>query len=245
MADYNTRLRSAAASQDYAIDEGLRAYMLRVYNYMLLGLALTGGVAWFTANTPAFLQLFFQQAGRGYSLSPLGWVALFAPLGIVFFLRFRLQAMSLAAVQATFWVYAGLMGLSLTPILLVYTGSSVARVFFISAATFGAMSLYGYTTKSDLFGVGNFLRMGVFGILIAMLVNIFMQSSGLDWAISIIGVGIFVGLTATDTQAIKESYSANYDGTVSGKMAVMGALQLYLDFVNMFLFLLRLLGDRR
>jgi len=244
MADYNTRIRGAAY-QDMAIDAGLRAYMLRVYNYMLLGLALTGGVAWFTASTPAVLSLFFRLAPGGYSLAPLGWLALFAPLGLVFFLGFRIQHMSLAAAQTTFWIYAGLMGVSLTPILLLYTGASVAQVFFITAATFGAMSLYGYTTGRDLSSFGSFLFMGLVGLLIASLVNMFLQSSMMQWVLSVIGVLIFTGLTAYDTQRIKESYFVGDDGTLAGKKAVMGALSLYLDFVNLFLMLIRLLGDRR
>jgi FtsH-binding integral membrane protein len=244
MAEYNTRIRSAAA-QGVAIDAGLRAYMLRVYNYMLMGLALTGAVAWFTASTPAFLSLFFQMTPGGYTMAPLGWVVLFAPLGLVLFLSFRIQHMSLGAAQATFWVYAGLMGLSLTPILLLYTGASVAQVFFITAATFGAMSLYGYTTGRDLSSFGSFLFMGLIGIIIASLVNMFLQSGMMQWIISVIGVGIFTGLTAYDTQRIKESYYVGDDGTITGKKAVMGALSLYLDFVNLFLMLIRLMGDRR
>jgi FtsH-binding integral membrane protein len=245
MAEYNTRVRSAAA-QDVAIDAGLRAYMLRVYNYMLLGLALTGGTAWLTALPTPFRDLFFQQVGGGgFTLAPLGWVALFAPLAMVFFLGFRIQHMSLGAAQATFWVYAGLMGISLTPILLLYTGASVAEVFFITAATFGAMSLYGYTTGRDLSSFGSFLFMGLIGLIIASLVNMFLQSSMMQWVLSVIGVLIFTGLTAYDTQRIKESYYVGDDGTLTGKKAVMGALSLYLDFVNLFLMLIRLLGDRR
>src|SRR6266404_3516555 len=244
MAEYNTRVRSAA-TQDVVIDEGLRAYMLRVYNYMLLGLALTGGAAWFTANTPAFLRLFFQQTAGGYTMAPLGWVVLFAPLGLVMLLGWRIQQMSLGAAQATFWVYAGLMGISLTPILLLYTGASVAQVFFITAATFGAMSLWGYTTKRDLSAFGSFLFMGLIGIIIASLVNMFLQSGMMQWIISVIGVLIFTGLTAYDTQSIKETYFVGDDGSVAGKKAIMGALRLYLDFINLFLMLLRLMGDRR
>jgi FtsH-binding integral membrane protein len=245
MAEYDNRVRSLGAAEAAAIDVGLRAYMLRVYNYMLLGLGLTGLTAWFTASTPAFAQLFFQVTGRGYTLSPLGWVVLLAPLGLVFFLGWRIQRMSFAAAQATFWVYAGLMGIGLTPILLLYTGASVAQVFFITSATFGAMSLYGYTTKRDLSAFGSFLFMGLIGIIIASLVNMFLQSSMMQWVISVIGVLIFTGLTAYDTQAIKESYYVGDDGTIAGKKALMGALRLYLDFVNLFLMLLRLLGDRR
>ena len=178
-------------------------------------------------------------------LTGLGLVALIAPLGLVLFLSFRIQHMSVGAAQATFWGYAALMGIAITPVLLVYTGASVARVFFITAATFGAMSLWGYTTKRDLTGMGSFLFMGLIGIIIAMVVNMFMQSSMMMFVISVAGVLIFTGLTAYDTQKIKESYSVNADGTAAGRMAIMGALRLYLDFVNLFLMLLQLFGNRR
>jgi len=246
MAEYDNRVRSlnATATGAVAIDEGLRAYMLRVYNYMLMGLALTGVAAWATVSTPLGT-LFFQQTAAGVSLSALGWIALFAPLGLVFFLSFRIAHMSLATAQTVFWAYAGLMGISLAPVLLLYTGASVAQTFFVTAATFGAMSLWGYTTKRDLTGFGSFLFMGLIGILIASLVNMFLQSGMMSLIISIIGVLVFTGLTAYDTQQIKESYYVSDDGQVMGKKAVMGALKLYLDFVNLFLMLLRLLGDRR
>jgi FtsH-binding integral membrane protein len=246
MAEYDNRVRSWGGAADAAaVDAGLRAYMLRVYNYMLLGLALTGLTAWFTASTPAFAQLFFQFSARGYALSPLGWVVLLAPLGLVFLLGWRIQQMSFGTAQAVFWGYAALMGIGLTPVLLLYTGASVAQVFFITSATFGAMSLYGYTTKRDLSGFGSFLFMGLIGIIIASLVNMFLQSSMMQWVISVIGVLIFTGLTAYDTQRIKEMYYVGDDGTVVGKKALMGALSLYLDFINLFLMLLRLMGDRR
>jgi FtsH-binding integral membrane protein len=244
MVEYNTRVRSAA-TQDVAIDAGLRAYMLRVYNYMLLGLALTGASAFLVATTPLGAAFYTIQNGYITGMSPLGWIALFAPLAMVFFLGFRIQHMSLGAAQATFWGYAALMGVSLTPILYLYTGASVAQVFFITAATFGAMSLYGYTTKRDLSAFGSFLFMGLIGLIIASLVNMFMQSSMMQWVISVIGVLIFTGLTAYDTQRIKESYYVGDDGAMMGKKAVMGALSLYLDFVNLFLMLIRLMGDRR
>jgi FtsH-binding integral membrane protein len=246
MAEYDNRVRSWGGAADAAaIDVGLRAYMLRVYNYMLLGLALTGLTAWFTASTPAFAQLFFTFSARGYALSPLGWVVLLAPLGLVFLLGWRIQQMSFRTAQAVFWGYAALMGIGLTPVLLLYTGASVAQVFFVTAATFGAMSLYGYTTKRDLSGFGSFLFMGLIGIIIASLVNMFLQSSMMQWVISVIGVLIFTGLTAYDTQRIKEMYYVGDDGTLVGKKALMGALSLYLDFINLFLMLLRLMGDRR
>jgi FtsH-binding integral membrane protein len=246
MAEYQTRMRSPASTAG-VIDAGLRAYMLQVYNYMLAGLGLTGVSAWVVANVESVRSVFFQfNAATGtYGMSMLGWIALFAPLGMVLLLSFRIQRMSLSAARTTFWVYAALMGVSLAPILLLYTGASVARVFFITAATFGAMSLYGYTTKRDLSGFGSFLFMGLIGLIIASVVNMFLASSMMQWIISIAGVGIFVGLTAYDTQYIKELYIANDDGTVQGKKAVMGALKLYLDFINLFIMLMRLMGDRR
>jgi FtsH-binding integral membrane protein len=246
MAEYENRVRSVGAPAGaVAIDEGLRAYMLRVYNYMLMGLALTGASAWAVLSTPLGA-LFFAQTAAGYQMLPLGWVALFAPLGIVLFFSFRIQHMSFSTAQMVFWVFAAIMGIGLAPIFLAYTQASVAKVFFITAGMFGAMSLYGYTTKSDLTGMGSFLRMGVFGLIIAMLVNFFLQSGTMDLVISILGVIIFTGLTAYDTQKIKESYDVvSHDGQLAGKGAIMGALTLYLDFINLFLFLLRLLGDRR
>lgn len=245
MAEYDNRVRSYNTAATAAVDEGLRAYLLRVYNYMLVGLGLTGATAWLAAETP-MRQVFFQvnQLG-GVGLTRLGWIALFAPLGLVFWLSWRIQRMSFATAQTVFWIYAGLMGIGLAPVLLLYTGASVAQVFFITAATFGAMSLWGYTTKRDLSGLGSFLMMGLFGIIIASLVGMFWHSSALQWVISVAGVIIFTGLTAYDTQSIKETYYVGDDGTLAGKKAIMGALRLYLDFVNLFLMLMRLLGDRR
>lgn len=250
MADYDNRvLRGQTAAEAGLYDAGLRAYMLRVYNYMLVGLGLTGATAWMTANVPAIRGLFYQVVqtanGPAMGLSGLGWIALFAPLGLVLFLSFRINRMSVTAAQTTFWVYAGLVGVSLAPILLIYTGASVAQVFFITAATFGAMSLFGYTTGRDLSGFGSFLFMGLFGIIIAMVVNMFVHSSMMQFVISVMGVLIFTGLTAYDTQTIKESYSANMDGTAQGRGAIIGALRLYLDFINLFIMLMQLLGNRR
>jgi FtsH-binding integral membrane protein len=246
MAEYDNRVRGVgAAAGAVAVDEGLRAYMLRVYNYMLMGLALTGATAWIALNTPLGA-LFFAQTATGFSLSPLGWIALFAPLGLVFFLSFRIHAMSFATAQMVFWIYAGINGIALAPIVFLYTAASVAQVFFVTAATFGAMSLWGYTTKRDLTGFGSFLFMGLIGIIIASLVNLFLQSGTMQLVISIIGVLVFTGLTAYDTQQIKHEYDeVGHDGTLAGKGAIMGALRLYLDFINLFLMLLRLLGDRR
>jgi len=218
------------------VDLGLRQYMLQVYNFMAAGLALTGLVAYGAVATGFYAQI----AG-----TPLIWLVMLAPLGALLFLSFRVERMSIGAAQATFWTYAGLMGLSLAGIFLVFTGASIARVFFITAGTFAAMSLYGYTTRRDLSQLGSFLFMGLIGVVLASLVNIFLKSTGLDWAISVIGVIAFSGLTAYDTQSIKEMYDPMDDGTVGGRKAVMGALRLYLDFINLFLMLLRLMGDRR
>ncbi|WP_395021316.1 Bax inhibitor-1/YccA family protein [Dongia sp.] len=218
------------------IDLGLRQYMLRVYNYMGGGLALTGLIAYLGAASGFYASV----AG-----TPLFWVVLLAPLVLVFFLSFRIERMSLGAAQLSFWAYASLVGLSLSGIFLVYTGESIARVFFISAATFAATSLYGYTTRRDLSRFGSFLFMGVIGIAIAGLVNMFLASSSLQFAISVIGVLVFTGLTAYDTQRIKDIYVGSDDDAIAGKKAIMGALALYLDFLNLFMMLLQLFGDRR
>ncbi|MEE8275085.1 MAG: Bax inhibitor-1/YccA family protein [Alphaproteobacteria bacterium] len=218
------------------IDEGLRTYMLSVYNYMASGLALTGAVAFFVANTPVLMNAVFG--------TPLIWLVMFSPLIIVFMLSARIHKMSVVAAQATFWVFATLMGMSLASIFIVYTGTSIARVFFITAGVFGAMSLYGYTTKRDLTGWGSFLFMGLIGVIIASIVNIFLGSSMLYFAISVIGVLVFTGLTAYDTQKIKEMYVESDASAVATKKAIMGALRLYLDFINLFLMLLRLFGNR-
>jgi FtsH-binding integral membrane protein len=247
MADYDNRIVRGQTAATDVIDAGLRAHMLRVYNYMLIGLVLTGATAWAVISVPEIQGLFYAvnpQTGR-LGLSALGWVALIAPLGLVLLLSFRIQHMSVGAAQATFWGYAALLGVSLAPVLLLYTGASVAQVFFITAATFGAMSLYGYTTRSDLSSWGSFLFMGLIGIIIASIVNMFLASGMMSFVISVIGVVVFTGLTAYDTQYIKEMYVASDDGTIAGRKAIMGALKLYLDFVNLFLMLLRLLGNRR
>ena len=248
MADFDNRLMRSDAATAVGVDAGLRAYMLRVYNYMLVGLGLTGAVAWATANTP-LSRVFYQEVvtPRGVALQPniLGWIAVIAPLGLVLLLSFRIQKMSFAAAQATFWGYAALMGVSLATILFMYTGASIAMTFFVTAGTFGAMSLYGYTTGRDLTGMGSFLFMGLIGLIIASVVGMFFASSQLQFVISVIGVLIFTGLTAYDSQNIKNMYFAGDDGEVAGKKAVMGALRLYLDFINLFLYLLRFMGNRR
>lgn len=250
MSDYKTTPATRygqTARAGVAVDQGLRAYMLRVYNYMAMGLAMTGAAALGTfvmavdrsggaAKLTAFGQLIYQ--------SPLKWVVIFAPLALVFLLSFGIQRLSVAAAQLTFWVYAALVGVSLSAIFLVYTGQSITQVFFVTAAAFGALSLYGYTTQRDLSAFGAFLIMGLFGIIIASLVNIWLASSALQFAVSVIGVLVFAGLTAYDTQRIKEMYDANDDGTLAGRKAIMGALSLYLDFINLFMMLLQLFGRK-
>ena len=253
MADWNDRsVRVGTGTQ--AIDAGLRAYMLGVYNYMALGVALTGlaayAIAHFAATSdPTGVQigrdLFLTDFGRALYLSPLRWVVMLAPLGFVFFISAGVQRMSASAAQLSFWAFAALMGVSLSSILLVYTGDSIARTFFISAASFGALSIWGYTTRRDLTGMGSFLFMGLIGIILASLVNMFWPAPGLSFAISVIGVIVFAGLTAYDTQQIKEMYVGGMDRTATVKTSVMGALRLYLDFINLFLMLLRFMGNSR
>lgn len=237
MSDYD---RNAAVPGTFAdgaitVDLGLRAYMLRVYNYMATGVGLTGLVALLT----------YQVTGDALLRSPLIWVFMLAPLALVFFISSRINTLSAETARLLFFVYAASVGVSLSTIFHVYTGASITRVFFISAAAFGALSIWGYTTQRELSGFGTFLIMGVIGIVIASVVNIFLKSSGLDWMISIIGVGVFAGLTAYDTQRIKGMYDRSDDATSSGRKAVMGALSLYLDFINLFVMLLRLAGNRR
>ena len=254
--NYQTRSVPVGARTDAAIDEGLRAYMIRVYNLMGLGLLITGlaaiaTVMFATTNNPAAAVATLPNGDMltsfGYAIfaSPLRWVVILAPLAAVFFLSFRVQSMSVSAAQTTFWVYAALVGLSLSSIFLVYTTASISQTFFATAAAFGALSLYGYTTKRDLTAMGSFLIMGVFGLIIAMVINIFLQSSALSFAVSAIGVLVFAGLTAYDTQKIKEMYFEGDDQLVAGRKSIMGALTLYLDFINLFMFLLQFMGDRR
>jgi FtsH-binding integral membrane protein len=256
MAELNRQTMTGARTGTVAMDEGLRAYMLRVYNYMAAGLAITGVVAYAVfalavTNDPAAAVarigtngLMLTQFGHLVFVSPLKWVLLLAPLGLVFFMSARIHKMSVQGGQLTFWIYAALVGASIASIFLVYAHGSVARVFFITAATFGGLSLYGYTTQKDLSGWGSFLIMGVIGIVIASLVNLFVASSALQFAISVIGVLVFAGLTAYDTQQIKEEYYAGDTQLVAGQKAIMGALRLYLDFLNMFLMMLSLFGNR-
>jgi uncharacterized protein len=233
--DRNVVIPGAPADQTFAVDAGLRAHMLRVYNYMATGVGLTGLVAMLT----------YQLTGPELLQSPLVWVFMLAPLALVFFISARINKLSAKAARLLFFVYAASMGLSLSTIFHVYTGAWITRVFFISAATFGALSTWGYTTRRDLSGFGTFLFMGVIGIVIASLVNMFLRSSGLDWIISIVGVGVFAGLTAYDTQRIKAMYDRSDDAAPAGRKVVMGALSLYLNFINLFMFMLRLAGNRR
>jgi FtsH-binding integral membrane protein len=248
--NYAAPRRSVGMDRTIAIDEGLRAYMIRVYNYMAAGVALTGVVAWLTFNSAAVVD----SAGRLVGLTPFGQmlysgpasiVLFLATLGLVFLISFRIGSLTPSTAFTLFMVYAALLGLMLSSIFLTYTHTSIARVFFISAASFGALSLYGYTTQRNLSPIGSFLWMGLIGLLIAMLVNLFLQSPMFQFVISAAGVLIFAGLTAWDTQRIKEMYDPQEDGTIVGRKAVMGALKLYLDFINIFIFLLQLFGDRR
>jgi FtsH-binding integral membrane protein len=254
MSDFDRN--TAAARRGYGadraleVDAGLRAYMVRVYNYMAMGVALTGVVSWLTFNAAVVTNASgaitgLTGFGQAIFSGPAVIVLFLGTLGLALFLSFRVDRLAPSTALGVFMVYAGLLGLMLSSVFLVYTGASVTRVFFISAASFGALSMYGYTTKTDLSPIGSFLIMGLFGLMLAMIVNIFLKSSGLDFVISAVGVLVFAGLTAWDTQRIKEMYDPMDDAAVGGRKAVMGALALYLDFINLFLFLLRFLGDRR
>ncbi len=258
MAEYdrlNPNRAQVGARPAQAVDEGLRAYMLGVYNYMAIGLAITGLIAYAVfqmaitqdqASSVATLRngTMLTEFGRLIFVSPLKWVLFLAPLAVVFLFAARINSMSVGAAQTTFWIYAALVGASIASIFIVYTQGSIARVFFITSASFGALSLWGYTTKKDLSGWGSFLFIGLVGIIIASLVNLFVGSSAMQFAISVIGVLVFAGLTAYDTQQIKEEYYAGDDALTSGRKSIMGALRLYLDFLNMFLMLLSLFGNR-
>ncbi len=226
----------AGSADRAAYDAGLRAHMLRVYNYMCAGLALTGAIAFLVGTNESLLY-----AVHG---TPLKWVVMLAPLGFIMFAGFKLHTISVSTLQAIYWAFCGLMGLSMSYIFAVYTGASIARVFFIASGMFAATSLWGYTTKRDLTGMGSFLFMGLIGILIAGIVNIFLGSSALQFAISVIGVIVFTGLTAWDTQNIKESYDEASGHESNTKLAVWGAWSLYLNFINLFQMLLSLLGNR-
>ena len=253
MAQFDSRYAQVATTttRDSAgVDEGLRSYMLGVYNYMAAGIALSGLTAYATyamsvVQTRANGGLILSPLGQALYMSPLKWVVMLAPLAFVMFLSFRIYSMSVGAAQIAFWAFAAVMGVSLSSIFLIFKMGSITQVFFVTAAAFAGLSLYGYTTKKDLSGWGSFLIMGVIGILIAALVNIFLQSSALQFAISVIGVLVFAGLTAYDTQQIKDNYYAMAgDATALAKGAIMGALNLYLDFINMFTSMLNLFGSR-
>jgi FtsH-binding integral membrane protein len=256
MADYDNRVLRGQTATAGVIDAGLRAYMLRVYNYMLAGLTLTGLASYVTyslavtddpSRAAARMHggLMLTSFGVALFTGPLMWVLLLGSLGLVFFLSMRIEQMSITTARTSFLAYAALVGVTFGSLFVVYTATSIAEVFFITAAMFGGMSLWGYTTRSDLTGMGSFMFMGLIGIVIAGLVNLFLHSAMVSFVISIIGVIVFTGLTAWDTQSIKEMYVANDDGTVAGRKAIFGALRLYLDFINLFLSLLRLMGDRR
>lgn len=236
----DNRYMNTAQAEASQIDMGLRSYMLGVYNHMTIALALTGffayGLKIAAMNIPGVAQLFFG--------SPLQFVVMFAPFAMVMYLSFRIQSMPANRARTMFYVYAALMGLSLSSILFVYTGTSVARAFFITAGAFGGLSIYGYTTKRDLSPIGAFLVVGLIGLILAMVVNMFVQSAGFEFIISIVGVLIFAGLTAWDTQKIKSMYAASDNHDVATRKSIYGALTLYLDFINMFLLLLRLFGNR-
>ncbi len=238
MAFFDQNMTSRASSRALSMDMGLRAYMLKVYNFMALGLALTGFISYFVAQSPEIMAAL-------YSNALMAFVLLLIPFGMALYLQVRIRTMEAATAQMLFWAYSAMMGLALAPIFLLYTGTSIARVFFITASMFGGMSLYGYTTKKDLSAWGSFLFMGLMGVVIGSLVNLFLHSTGFQFVLSIIGVIVFTGLTAYDTQMIKELYAVEDSTDVAKKKAVIGALMLYLDFVNLFLMLLRLFGDRR
>jgi FtsH-binding integral membrane protein len=249
--DFNRQNIFQATSAKTAVwDAGLRAYMLKVYNYMATGVLLTGIISVISFKLSADINASGQiialtSYGNAIFNSGLKWLVMLAPLAVILYMSFGINKMSTSKAQTVFWIFTILMGLSLSWVLIVFTGVSVARVFFITSATFGAMSIYGYTTKRDLTKLGSFLMMGLIGIIIASLVNIFLKSTMMHFVISILGVLIFVGLTAYDTQKIKNMYSASDAIEVSGKKAIMGALTLYLDFINLFIMLLRLFGQRR
>ena len=237
MSEYN-KVQNPSLVRSAEYNEGLRAHMIKVYNYMSMALGVTGAAAFLTASSPAIMQAIYG--------SPLQWVVALAPLGIVFYLSARMNKLSMGAAQAWFWAFATIMGVSLSSILVVYSQESIARAFFIAAATFASASLYGYTTKKDLSGMGSFLFMGVIGLVIASLVNMFMQSSALQFGISVIGVLVFTGLAAYDNQKIKQIYhQVSGNAEAAGKAAIIGALDLYLSFINLFIMLLRLFGERR
>ena len=235
------------AGVDAGYDEGLRSYMLSIYNYMASGVLLTGAVALLVSSNPGLLAVFFSQNPDTGRVGPtiLGWVAMLSPLALIMVMNFGINKLSEGQLKACFWVFAGLMGVSMSTIFIQYTGASIAQTFFVTAAGYGALSLYGYSTKRDLSAMGKFLIMGLIGILIAMLANFFFKSSALQLGINILGVLIFAGLTAYDTQRLKNMYYELEGSSFIGKAAVMGALTMYLNFINLFQFLLMFMGQRR
>ncbi len=238
MSNFNRTSFASAASRVTTYDAGLRGYMVNVYNFMSIALAISGLIAFLVSSSPSLMQTIFG--------TPLSWLVMFAPLIFVFYFSYKLNSLSAEQAKVYLWIYSTLMGLSMASIFVIYTGTSVARVFFIAAASFGSMSLYGYTTKKDLTGMGSFLMMGLIGLIIASVVNIFLKSSALEFALSVVGVFIFIGLTAYDTQRIKQTYyQVAGSSELATKMAVMGALNLYMDFINLFIMLLRFFGERR
>jgi uncharacterized protein len=258
MADFDNRAIRGQATAADLYDSGLRSYMLRVYNYMLIAMLVTGVAAYgiYSASVthnpaeaalPLHGGLALTKLGVAIFASPLRWVIMLAPIGVALFLQVRLRVMSVVSAQLMFWAFSALMGFSIAAICLVYAATDITQAFFITAAAFGGLSLFGYTTKRDLSGIASFLIMGMWGLFFALIANIFFQSSQMQTILSVIGVGIFAGLTAYDSQAIKERYSANDDGTVTGRKAILGAVHLYIDFINMFQFVLQLLagGSRR
>ena len=249
--------RAAGRTDAAAVDAGLRAYMLRIYNYMSIGLAITGLAALgiymvavadgSSADAIRIGKLYLTPVGYQIYVGPLKWLFMLAPLAMVFAISAGINKFKPATTQLLFWVFSALMGISLLSIFLVYTHTSIVRVFFITAASFGALSLYGYTTKRDMTGMGSFLIMGLFGIIIASVVNIFVASSALQFVVSVVGVLVFAGLTAWDTQRLKNDYIYGYasqGGDVAERAAITGALSLYLNFINLFTLLLQLLGQR-
>ena len=259
MAEFDSIRSTTRSDSNINIDSGLRAHMNKVYGLMAVAMVITGAVAWAISGlattedpTKAIAQMsngtLVTALGSALYSSPLSWIVMLAPLGFVFFLSARVMKMSYSAGQLSFWLFSALMGLSLSTIFVVYTGASIANAFFTTAVAFGAMSLFGYTTKKDLSGMGRFLFMGVIGLIVAMIINWFTQSPGLEFAINVLGVLIFAGLTAYDTQNIKNTYlsirNAPNGEEIAAKAGILGALSLYINFLNMFMFLLQFMGNR-
>lgn len=244
MMDYT---KAYAAKSQKGFDEGLRSYMLKIYNYMSVALLLTGVMAYGALNFPPLMNLMYNIGSNGEILgrSGVGTVITFAPLGIAMLFFMGMAKMSVKTAQVVFWIYAALMGMSLSTLGLIYTGQSLVRTFFICSAVFGSVSLYGYTTKKDLTSMGSFMAMGLIGLIVVSLINLWLQSPAIQFATSFIGVAIFIGLTAWDTQKLKAMYYTSGGGEMGQKMSIMGAFTLYLDFINLFIYLLRFFGNRR